>query len=91
MITTISANLRIENLSPGVLTAFEVKPDNDRVGTNNSTLSISLTLSSDLPCSNGFPNCLVTLVVPKLGDVANPNDLVLDEDNYYCDYINVSV
>ena len=92
MITSASSNfdLKVRQLSPGVLTAFEVNTDSDRIGATDTSLSISLTPSSDLPCSDEHGGCLVTLNVPALGDRAHPEKLTIDEDELKCEIIKVS-
>ena len=75
MITTESSNftLKLRQLSPNILTAFDVNTESDRIGATNTTLTINLTLSSDLPCQSDFTGCFITLDVPKLGNVEYPD------------------
>ena len=83
--TQSNSHLRLRSLTPNTLTDFQVTPESNRIGEWNSTLSIVLTLSSDLPCQSDLSGCVVTLDVPRIGNEIYPDESMLNADELRCE------
>ena len=86
----MASGLKLQSLKPGVLTDFAVAPRNKQFGTD-TTLTIELKVSSELPCQADRSGCILMISNP----VRNPFEhvdsqlkFVFDKDKLRCQVVD---
>ena len=86
----MASGLKLQSLKPGVLTDFAVAPRNKQFGTD-TTLTIELKVSSELPCQADRSGCILMISNPVRNHLEHADTqlkTVFDKDKLKCQVVD---